>query len=326
MRWRICLAGVGATALSLSASSSLANDSVAAMGAGGLVLSETADIRMVSEDLSISAAKVRVLYEFRNESGAAISTRVAFPLPKADLQNLEDIDFGRLSKNPANPIDFHVRIDGQAVQPELERKASFKGEDVTAFLVQHGVTLDYPDETFRAKLMALTPAAKQALAARGLADFTYEPRANWTIQHIFHWVQIFPAGRIVNVEHDYRPVVGGSYIITDGEHTVAGLKDEFQRFCLDERGAKGILRRVKGARQLGHGMGTSFIDYILTTGANWKGAIGKFKLTVDKGKPGHLVSLCMSGMRKSGPTRFITTRRNFEPKRELSILIVSGPE
>ncbi len=327
MRRIISLASVAVAITSLSASSSLANDSVAAMGAGGLVLGESADIRMLSEDLSISAGMVRVLYEFRNESAAAISTRVAFPLPKANMEELDDLSFGRLSENPANPIDFRVKIDGQSVQPELERKATYKGEDVTAFLVQHGVSLDYPGQDFRTKLQALPPGAKQALKKRGLADFANDnPWAVWTIQHTFHWMQVFPAGRIVNVEHDYKPVVGGSYIITDGDHSVARLKAEFQRFCLDERGARGILRRVKMAKQTGKGMGTSFIDYILTTGANWKGTIGTFKLTIDKGKPGNLVSLCMNGMRRTGPTSFVTMRRNFEPKRDLSILIVSEPD
>ena len=327
MRWSFCLAGVAAATLSLNASSSLANDSVAAMGAGGLELIESADIRMVSEDLSISLKQVRVIYEFRNESAAAISTRVAFPLPKADLATLDDLSFGRLSENPANPVDFHVKAGGKDVQTEIERKATYKGENVTDFLTQQGVPIDYPDGTFRAKLLALPAAAKAALKARGLADFSNDyASANWTVQHIFHWMQVFPAGQILNVEHDYKPVVGYSLGMFSGDTKqlmgLVGRDDTFKQFCIDARGAKGIARRARASEN--QSAGAAIVDYILTTGAGWKGTIGRFKLTVDKGQPGDLVSLCMGGMRKTGPTTFVTTRRNFEPKRELSLLFVSG--
>ena len=45
------------------------------LGAGGLVLTKSADIRMRSEDLDISPKRVEVRYVFVNESGRDRSTR-----------------------------------------------------------------------------------------------------------------------------------------------------------------------------------------------------------------------------------------------------------
>ena len=42
---------------------------------------------------------------------------------------------------------------------------------------------------------------------------------------------------------------------------------------------------------------------------------------VDKGAPGSLVSFCMDGVRKISPTQFEVRKTNFEPQRDLSILI-----
>src|SRR6185503_20923595 len=55
-------AAIALTALAMPA---LANDSTASTGAGGLVLRQTADIDMLSEDLYVSVEQIRVHYVFR---------------------------------------------------------------------------------------------------------------------------------------------------------------------------------------------------------------------------------------------------------------------
>jgi hypothetical protein len=51
-----------------------ANDSVAAIGAGGIVFNKTDDIAMETEDLFISEDNIRVAYVFRNTSKKGLST------------------------------------------------------------------------------------------------------------------------------------------------------------------------------------------------------------------------------------------------------------
>ena len=57
-------------------------------------------------------------------------------------------------------------------------------------------------------------------------------------------------------------------------------------------------------------------------GANWNGPIGTFRLVVDKGSTENLVSFCMNGVTKIGPTRFEVVKTDFEPTRDLDIVIV----
>jgi hypothetical protein len=68
----------------------------------------------------------------------------------------------------------------------------------------------------------------------------------------------------------------------------------------------------------------TWVDYILTTGANWAEPIGEFRLVVDKGSSNNLVSFCGEGVRKISPTRFEIRRRNYTPTSDLSVLILTG--
>jgi hypothetical protein len=65
------------------------------------------------------------------------------------------------------------------------------------------------------------------------------------------------------------------------------------------------------------------LSYVLTTGGNWAlGSIGKFKLTIDKGKADSLVSFCGTNVRKVGPTTFEMTAEDYFPDRDIDLLIL----
>ena len=68
-------------ALALSAAPALANDSVAELGTGGLILSRSDAVAMQSEDLFISPEKVTVDYVFHNNTDRDVDSIVAFPMP-----------------------------------------------------------------------------------------------------------------------------------------------------------------------------------------------------------------------------------------------------
>ena len=61
-----------------------ANNSTAALSAGGLELIRNDKIEVLSEDLYVSAKEVRVTYRFRNKTDAPATYVVAFPLPAID--------------------------------------------------------------------------------------------------------------------------------------------------------------------------------------------------------------------------------------------------
>lgn len=69
------------------------------------------------------------------------------------------------------------------------------------------------------------------------------------------------------------------------------------------------------------------LAYILRTGGNWAtGHIGAFRLTVDKGDRQALVSFCGDNVRKSGSTTFEMAAKDFQPERNLHVLILKAYE
>jgi len=149
------------------------------------------------------------------------------------------------------------------------------------------------------------------------------------VQTRFYWKQHFPAGKSVVFEQSYQPVTGqfffgGSYFLAksddDGRNMVKG-------YCLDDTTLasvqKTIAAKLKADPQAGGYLNAYETDYILTTGNNWKGPIGHFRLTLDKLKPDNVLSLCWDGaLRKTGPTTFESIRENFAPKSDIKMLVL----
>lgn len=319
--------GLMAAALFIGVVPVLANDSTASLGAGGLVLTQSADIRMASEDLYISKDVIRVRYEFVNDARTPITTRVAFPLPEANLRELYESDVGWPTEKGDNVVDFRVVVDGRAVVPQLERKAFLNGQDVTAVLTRLGVPISPRPHEVAAVIGKLSPAAKRELVRLKLSNITadyVEPL--WVVKNVYHWPQTFPAGRPLRVEHTYKPIVGGSFFSALGYREDPKMFDKYYKdYCIDASTRAGIASRLNALqrRDGDNAMMVQWVvDYVLTTAKNWKGPIGQFRMTLDKGKPQNVISFCMDGpVRKSGATTFVVERRNFVPARDFTMMI-----
>ncbi len=320
-----------AMAVLLAAGAAHANDTVAETSAGGLVLSKSAEIDMVSEDLFVSAEQIRVRYVFRNRSERDIRTTVAFPMP--------DLDLAERDSDVAHPYDFATRVNGQPVRMQVERKAVLRGADHTALLTSLRVPLvnpaDGPSQGVTVALDALPPAEQQRLIRLGLAEAgAYDEGRGmerhllplWAVRETWHWDQAFPAGRDLVVEHSYTPGTGGS-LATPLASPEFRRSPEGRRmisdYCIDDQFLGGITRLARAAEPGQYPMlGEKRVGYILTTGANWRSPIGDFRLVVDKGVAENLVSFCGTGLRRISPTRFEMRRSNWRPDRDLRVLIV----
>jgi hypothetical protein len=64
------------------------------------------------------------------------------------------------------------------------------------------------------------------------------------------------------------------------------------------------------------------IEYILSSGANWKAPIDDFRMVVDKGAPANLVSFCADGVKKIGANQFEVRHTNFTPTGDVSIVVL----
>jgi len=292
-----------------------ANDTMAVGAAGGLMFVKSADVAIESEDLWISAETIRVRYRFRNRIAEPIEAMIAFPLP--------DIDHGsdRMIIPPVersdNFVGFTVTVDGVPLKPTLDARAYVGGTDVTETLARHRLPISRfaSGRALEAAIEQLSEAAKQELAKAGILGEgeidDFEPK--WTLKTAFTWRQVFPPNRTVIVEHRYRPVVGGDWIQLED---LQG--DRWSEFCLDEATKIAVAKRLESqpvAR-------VTVVEYVLTTGANWAGPIGRFRLTLDKGKRQRLLSTCIEGLKRTGATAWTVERRNFTPTEDIRLLLI----
>ncbi|WEK05470.1 MAG: DUF4424 domain-containing protein [Candidatus Devosia phytovorans] len=322
-------------ALALSAMPALANDTSAVLTTGGLEFISNPDIVMESEELFISAAEIRVVYQFRNTSDVDQNVLVAFPMPDIVPDFFSPVSF------PTGPDDnlfaFQTTFNGEPVAAELHEYAYAYGVDRTKLLKQLGIPLvpisgpaseatDALNEETRAELMHLGMITPDEYDAGEGWEKHYYPA--WTYKATYTWEGDFPAGEVVTVEHAYTPSVGGTVGVSflDGPHEGYDPgKDYAERYCTDEPFLAAVRKTLTSPAEPWSAPFTeSWISYILTTGGNWSGgSIGKFRLVVDKGSADNLVSFCGENIKKIGPTTFEMVAEDFWPQRELDVLILN---
>jgi hypothetical protein len=331
-RWRATraalVAGTLAGLIAFPAAPLTANDSTASLDAGGLRLTYNPDIRVESEDLSLSRSEVRVVYRFNNTSKSEVSTLVAFPLPVMEIG--EGGNYAIQDRDPINVMDFQVTVDGRRVDPSVQVTATRFGVDVTAVLNRHAIPLTIQGFDGTAgkalfdRLNTLPGEAQRELERYGVIDWTtifdddHKPQANlhWDAHITFYWFQTFPAGRTIEVTHRYRPVPR-QFFVTNAELTSA----ETQKvYCIDPAFVRAAGARLQQSPQ--NALAGYELKYVLTTAGNWLGPIQKFRLTVQKSSPDALVTWCAKNIKRSSPTTFTLSQENYSPDEDLKILFV----
>jgi hypothetical protein len=329
----VLLIGTAVAAIAAATLAALADDSSAELAAGGLTLLKSADIRMASEDLAISPHRVHVRYEFTTDSGHDIDTTVAFPLPKMDMYEFSERPIGETTGDPQNFVGFTVTENGRPIATQLQARALYRGRDVTAQVTAAGLPIGIYTGSFNNILDHLPQAKIDVLAHAGLMEVDGDARRpKWTVELMYYWTEHFPAGKTVLIEHEYRPVTGeqffGDFSLSDAEQRTIWTKN----YCMDAGTVAAARKQLADfARGKDPNNGATLLEahttgFVLTTGNNWKGPIGRFHLTLDKLMPGNTLSLCWPGtLSKTGPTRFESTLTNFAPKRDIDMVVISPP-
>jgi hypothetical protein len=318
----------------LAATSVLANDSMATLGAGGLIFTRSEEITMAKEDLYISPDKVEVKYLYRNTTDKPVKTIVAFPMPK--IGGPVEIMSAVPDEQSDNFMDFSVVQDGEEIEPNLQQRVLVRGIDFTADVEEQEIPLQPLAKETTEALKTLDPEVAKDWLAKGLI-FDLNGGANnngqpvteyvpvWELESIFWWETTFPANADVAVEHRYKPSVGGSAGIVfmwDGKPSDA-YADYQKRYCVNETFVNATAKLEKKQNpDAGIFFFEQWLSYILTTGNNWYGPIGDFHLTVDKLNPESLVSFCGDNVKKTGPTTFEMRAKDFYPMDDLNILLV----
>jgi hypothetical protein len=145
------------------------------------------------------------------------------------------------------------------------------------------------------------------------------------VKESWYWRQTFPAGRDLHVEHRYTPGTGGSVGTLLADRKARAEPDGRRMiadYCVDSAFLASIDRRAAATGAEFAILPEKRVGYVLTTGANWRAPIGRFRLVVDKGAPDNLVSFCGDGIRRISATRFEMVKAQWRPTRDLKVLIV----
>lgn len=337
--------------LILSATSALANDGFGGLTATGLTFGQTDAVVMEEEDLFLSVDRVRVSYVFRNRTAADVTGEVIFPLPPVSVGGQIESPMN-LPEDRAqeNLVSFTATVDGAPVEVTQDRIAVIEppwdenrpasaaydtpGRDVTTDLQRLGLPLTTDGPAAAQALLALDEAARAEVVALGLGDFyTYDGESGpqtdaypyWSIVLRYHWTQTFPAGAQVKIAHDYVNLPPGGLFGWQDPPVEDYQRDEQARYCIDAGTSKAIAKAIRH-EEAGetYFMGMAWnLSYVLRTANSWAGPIGKFRLTLDKGDPANVISLCADGVRKTGPTTFVIEKTDYTPDRDLEFLVVS---
>lgn len=263
-----------------------------------------------------------------------------------------------------NPMDFTASVDGRPVALKTDRRAYLvsydvpegttddgpvnppaskeydaPGEDITDYLTSLGIPIVFDAEKIMAVLDTL-PADKIAeLQARGLAERDTGDNGpdmrwmiGWSIGIRHYWEQTFPAGAEVKIEHAYKSFPNGGLFYwydwtgpTPDWDTDPNGEDK-KKYCIDDATAEAIKAALPQDPEANNSRGgiSYNIAYVLTTANTWKGPIGTFRLTLDKGAAKNVLSLCMDGVKKTSDTTFTVEKTNFSPDRDLEILVVTS--
>ena len=347
MRLSLCLAAVLALA-----TPARANDGFGGLSATGLTFGQTDAVAMISEDLFIGIDRITVDYVFSNITAQDVTGEVIFPLPPISLAaQMESMMNLPEDLTRDNLVGFSAMVDFVPVAVQIDRIAVIEdpydqsrpmaaqydtpGRDVTADLARFALPLTLETEAVRTALLALPADQREQAQALGLAQYygtegsatdPLEVWPNWSIVLRYHWTQTFPAGQDLRISHQYANLPPGG-LFSWSEPPEDYQAYQIDQYCIDQGTSRAMAKALKNPQGDDYGnFGTAYnISYVLRTANSWAGPIGRFRLTLDKGAPGNVISLCADGVKKTGPTTFVMEKTDYTPDRDLDILVVVPP-
>jgi hypothetical protein len=305
-----------------------ADDGAASIAAGGIVMVREPRITMQREVLRISADKVRVDYEFRNDTDKDITTEIAFPVPAYAL------DWDEIPMRYQGFENFQLTVEGQRTRFDVETKAKLKERDVSAVLRKYGIDIasfgHFNDDThFAADIRRLSSVQRASLIRAGLLyPEDDQDEAQWSVEKKYYWQQTFPAHAIVHISHQYTPVLGNTNSVRYGFQSSAdpASREEDESVCIDPKLRETLMGYLLPSQE--NSVPLSYVDFILTTANTWKIPIEDFTLIVErphaKGASQNFVSFCWdSPIVKLDADHFSAHIENLIPKKELRIGFIS---
>ncbi|MEH6949912.1 DUF4424 family protein [Nitrobacter sp. NHB1] len=283
--------------------------------ATGPVFDLPAGMSVERQEVHISLHSVRLAYIFK--SPAHQTAHFSFAMPEMPVDANPDI--AALSENseaaglaadtqPPNYLNLSVRVNGKPLAFAGHGHALLDGKDVTRQLLDAGVPLlSGPDG--ESPWQHLPSQVQTKLEASGLV---HGDTAQWNYQADFEWDQTFEPGE-TRVEISYAPV---SEYLSDIGSSVDPGGSATRAYCIDDAVRRAFLRKP------------SYELYSVThlAAGGWRGPVGHYRLTVDKGAAVNLVAFCPLEAKNVSPTTFEWTAKNLTPERQLGVLFFVDPD
>jgi Domain of unknown function (DUF4424) len=322
-------------ALALPCGGALADDSVANLDAGGLVIEKNDQIELRVEEAYLSPRQIRVAYRFHNKGDKDLPLAVSFPLP--DITGEQELVLALPNPGAANFLDFQTKVNGRPTEATLEQHAFFTPDggqetEITDLLKGLNVPLMPLGDATAAALKQLGPEERAKLTGAGYASTegdTITPL--WTLRSKFTRQQVFPAGKDMLLQQSFTPSVGMASGIYFDKANLAGesLAQYQKKYCTDDgflRAADLLAKRISAAKAKGGDLPDDLKARQIYFGYAFSkeslGPVGVFDVTIDKTFPDNLVSFCADGAKKVNSTRYELKKINYTPDRNIDVLIL----
>jgi hypothetical protein len=335
-----------------------ADDAVEALAPGDIVFEKTPNILMLDETLNITKLSnkfsendffIDVNFHFKNISDKDITRKIAFALPPVSC-NDESHSMWEGMDSPDNVYakglkDYAVFANGTKINYTQRVSASIGQNNITPLLKRLHLPLN-PCQIKLTKEGKLDPKYADALTNNHLISPNNLPL--WSENIYFEWEQTFPAGKIIEISHQYTPVIGTT---VPAAQSVADLNRYFTDRTpqltplwnrepaslvqtnpdLVYKNSTEVANQSADTKNLRLCLVPSWVLYRLTTGAYWNGGIGKFKLSInDKAGAPFAVNQFYSTTDKvqtsttNDQMSFIIN--HFIPKQDLLVLFLALPK
>ena len=340
-------------------SPALANDSELGTPTGSFVVSKNPHIAMRSELLQISLNKIRVEYVYENTSDEAQNIVIGFPVARFNYDygspplphtlkvrtwiDGQEYEYQNSEFNP----------DEQCRSRWLERNGIF---DDAGYCFQYQRSLKvFDNDGCSGQEVDLTPAQQtrieRLLSEERALGCSFIERPNvpqveysdvWTEYYIGNTTtyvrqQQFEPRAIVKVVHEYVPdLTGGIFDFWVEDFRRLDELSEYETLsarylkCATEEDAlvaveaweRSLEKGPKSGRaaEMARIVNWSIIDYILTTGANWRGPIGHFRLEIFAKEP-FFIATCFEGLERVADNRYAFEAYDYVPAENLSVVL-----
>jgi len=152
-----------------------------------------------------------------------------------------------------------------------------------------------------------------------------EVEPSWSLISFFTRHQVFPAHKTIEVIHEYVPLEGSSIggNLSADSRTDDESKAYFAKYCINTEFFAEFDQKIGPLESPLYVYIETWLSYILKSGANWHGPIKDFRLIIHKESADTMMSTCIDGLKKIGPTLYEVHKTNFEPKKDIEILLVN---